>query len=49
MFTEIILDFKNWWFSGAAINEEIEEYERIESKHTRVIHDEDINEIIRVH
>jgi hypothetical protein len=49
MFTEMILEFKNWLFSGETLNEEIEEFERIESKHTRVVHDEDINEIIRVH
>ncbi len=49
MLTEIMLEFKNWWFSEATSNDEIEEFERIESKHTRVLHDEEINEIIRVH
>ncbi|MDQ1002522.1 hypothetical protein QFZ28_002922 [Neobacillus niacini] len=49
MFTELFLEFKNWWFGESMYDEEIVEFERIESKHTRVHHDEDIYEIIRVH
>jgi hypothetical protein len=47
MLTEILFEIKNWWF-GESINE-FDEFERIESKHTRVHHDQDIYEIIRVH
>ncbi|MEO2074051.1 MAG: hypothetical protein ABGX20_01345 [Bacillus sp. (in: firmicutes)] len=47
MLNEILFELKNWWF-GAEVNE-FDEFERIESKHTRVHHDEDIYEIIRVH
>lgn len=47
MLTEILFGIKNWWFGAAG--DESEEFERIESKHTRVHHDEDINEIIRIH
>lgn len=47
MLNDIWFELKNWWF-GAEMDE-FEEFERIESKHTRVHHDEDINEIIRVH
>ena len=49
MLTELFLEFKNWWFGETMYNEEIEEFERIESKHTRVHHDEDIYEMIRIH
>ncbi|SEN06765.1 hypothetical protein SAMN05192533_108219 [Mesobacillus persicus] len=48
MLTELILELKNWWYSDA-VSEELEEFERIESKHTRVHFDEDIREEIRVH
>ncbi|MCM3667219.1 hypothetical protein M3204_22740 [Mesobacillus subterraneus] len=48
MFTDFILDFKNWWI-GELPKVGNEEFERIESKHTRVHHDEDIYEVIRVH
>ncbi len=44
----LFLEFKNWWFEDYT-NEEMLEFERIESKHTRVHFDEEINEIIRVH
>jgi hypothetical protein len=47
MLTEILFEIKNWWF-GAQVDES-EEFERIESKHTRVHHDDDIYEIIRIH
>lgn len=47
MLTEILFEIKNWWF-GETIDE-LDEFERIESKHTRVHHDEDIYEVIRVH
>jgi hypothetical protein len=49
MFTELFLEFKNWLFGESIYDEEIVEFERIESKHTRVQHDEDIYEIIRLH
>lgn len=49
MLTEILYEFKNWWFKESAANDDIEEFFRIESKHTRVHHDEEIYEIIRVH
>lgn len=49
MLTELFLEFKNWWLGESIFSNEIEEFERIESKHTRVHHDEDINEIIKVH
>ncbi|MBV7505263.1 hypothetical protein KW850_08340 [Bacillus sp. sid0103] len=47
MLTDFLFELKNWLFSGAF--DEIEEFERLESKHTRVHHDENISEIIRVH
>jgi hypothetical protein len=47
MLTEILFEIKNWWFDAQV--DESEEFERIESKHTRVHHDEDIYEIIRIH
>jgi hypothetical protein len=49
MLTELILEIKNWWFGESLYSSEIEEFVRNESKHTRVHHDEDIYEIIRVH
>lgn len=48
MLTELFLEFKNWWF-GDSVSEELTEFERIESKHTRVHFDEDIDEKISVH
>jgi hypothetical protein len=47
MLTEILFQIKNWWFSVSA--DPTDEFERIESKHTRIHHDEDISEIIRIH
>lgn len=47
MLTEMMVEIKKWWF-GVTMDES-QEFERIESKHTRVHHDEDIYEIIRVH
>lgn len=38
---------KEWWLGSDY--SEIDEFERIESKHTRVRYDEDIYEIIRIH
>lgn len=49
MFTDLVFEFKNWWYGESVPDMEMEEFERIESKHTRVHHDEDIYEIIRVH
>jgi hypothetical protein len=48
MLTDLIYEFKSWWF-GDLPKVGNEEFERIESKHTRVHHDEDIYEVIRVH
>ena len=47
MLTEFLFELKNWWFSVS--NAEVDEFERLESKHTRVHHDQYLNEIIRVH
>jgi hypothetical protein len=47
MITDFLFELKNWWF-GVTFDE-VEEFERLESKHTRVHHDENIYEIIRVH
>lgn len=49
MFTDLVFEFKNWWYGENLADMEMNEFERIESKHTRVHHDEDIYEIIRVH
>jgi hypothetical protein len=43
----IFFQIKNWWLEDKM--DSIEEFELLESKHTRVHHDEDINEVIRVH
>jgi hypothetical protein len=48
MLADLIYEFKNWWI-GDLPKVGNEEFERIESKHTRVHHDEDIYETIRVH
>ena len=47
MLTYFLFELKNWLFGEAM--DEIQEFEWIESKHTRVHHDEYIQEIIRVH
>lgn len=47
MFTYIFFDLKNWWFGETV--DRYEEFELVESKHTRVHYDEDIYEVIRVH
>ena len=47
MLTEFLFELKNWWFGVP--NDEVNEFERLESKHTRVHHDQDIYEIIRIH
>jgi hypothetical protein len=47
MLTDFLFELKNWWFGDSF--DEIEEFERLESKHTRVHHDQYMNEIIRVH
>ncbi|WP_210366664.1 hypothetical protein [Bacillus sp. REN3] len=49
MFTDFIFEVKNWLFGDMYPVEEMNEFERIESKHTRVHHDQDIHETIRVH
>jgi hypothetical protein len=46
---DVFYELKNWLFSNLNEKNEIEEFERLESKHTRVRHDEDIYEIIRIH
>ena len=47
MLTNLLSEIKYWWFGE--LKEEIEEIERIESKHTRVRFDADIYELIRIH
>ncbi|MEH7074296.1 hypothetical protein [Neobacillus drentensis] len=47
MLTDFWFELKNWLF-GESIDE-VTEFERLESKHTRVHHDQYQNEIIRVH
>lgn len=47
MFNYIYCELKNWWFDEPI--DHLDEFELIESKHTRVHHDDDIYEIIRVH
>lgn len=47
MLTEFLFELKNWWFGVS--NDEVDEFDRLESKHTRVHHDQDIYEIIRIH
>jgi hypothetical protein len=49
MLSDLIYEFKNWWMGASDRGNEMDEFERIESKHTRVHHDEDIYETIRVH
>jgi hypothetical protein len=47
VFDTIFFQIKNWWLGEKM--DSVEEFELLESKHTRVHHDEDIYEIIRVH
>ncbi|WP_167555454.1 hypothetical protein [Gottfriedia acidiceleris] len=47
MLTNLLTEIKFWWFGE--LREEIEEIERIESKHTRIRYDSDIYELIRIH
>lgn len=49
MLTIIFTEIKNMWFGMLRTNDNLEEIERLESKHTRVRFDSDIYEIIRVH
>lgn len=49
MFNDIFFELRNWWESNSANEFNIDEFERVESKHTRIRHDEDLREIIRVH
>ncbi|QOR68067.1 hypothetical protein IM538_08030 [Cytobacillus suaedae] len=44
----IVNEFKNLWFGNPGPKIDNVEFERIESKHTRVQFDTDLNEIIRV-
>lgn len=48
MLTIIITEFKNMWFGKSRTNVNLEEFDRLESKHTRVRFDKGIYEIIRV-
>jgi hypothetical protein len=48
MLTVILTEIKNIWFGKSRTNDNFEEIERLESKHTRVRFDKDIYEIIRV-
>jgi len=48
MLTIILTEFKNMWFSKSTTIANLDEIDRLESKHTRVRFDKDIYEIIRV-
>jgi hypothetical protein len=47
MLTNFLFELKHWLLGETF--DEMEEFERLESKHTRVHHDQNIHEIIRVH
>ncbi|WP_193224640.1 hypothetical protein [Bacillus sp. B1-b2] len=49
MLTIIFNKVKSWQLRDPQMMISLEEFERIESKHTRVIHDVDIYEMIRVY
>lgn len=49
MVDDFLLEFRNWWKAKSSEEVGVDEFERIESKHTRIRHDEDMREIIRVH
>lgn len=49
MFDDFLLEFRNWWKVNEIEEVGLQEFERVESKHTRIRHDEDMREIIRVH
>nr|WP_263326357.1 hypothetical protein [Neobacillus sp. Marseille-Q6967] len=49
MFNDIFFEVKNWWVRNTDNELGLEQFERIESQHTRIRHDEDIREVIRVH
>ncbi|MDR7001098.1 hypothetical protein [Neobacillus niacini] len=49
MFEDFFGNFRNLWAEKPADEIDIEEFYRLESKHTRIRHDEDLREIIRVH
>lgn len=49
MFDQFFADIKNLWIGTSAEKIELDEFIRSETKHTRVRHDEDIREQIRVH
>lgn len=46
---DFFLELKNWWTTRTAEDMNDNEFERLESKHTRVRHDKDLQERIRVH
>lgn len=48
LLTFILTEFKNMWFGKSNTSDNVQEIERLESKHTRVRFDKDIYEIIRV-
>ena len=47
VFNYIYYELRNWWFEETI--DQTVEFERLESKHTRVHYNEDIYESIRVH
>lgn len=49
MFDDFLLEFRNWWKFNSIEETGVDEFQRIESKHTRIRHDEDMREVIRVH
>ncbi|WP_177177267.1 hypothetical protein [Bacillus sp. MUM 116] len=49
MFDDLFGDFRNLWTGKPTDEIDLEEFYRLVSKHTRIRHDEDLREIIRVH
>ena len=49
MLTIIFNKVKTWQLRDPQVMIDIEEFERIESKHTRILYDVDVDEIIRVY
>lgn len=47
MFDIIYFELRNWWLDKCS--DQLEEFEQLESKHTRVHHDDDLYENIRIH
>ncbi|MHC0038241.1 hypothetical protein [Pseudoneobacillus sp. C159] len=46
MFNFIYYEFRNWWLGETV--DMMDEFQRMESQHTRVHYDDDIYEVIRI-